>query len=102
MNNSFGKRIRAWRLELGLTQNEIGKRAGIDPSAIAHYESGRRTPSFESIVRLARAFDVTIDSFFGIENTQPRIKNLSQLDLKEVEIVQRVVDGFLALKEKEK
>ena len=39
--------ITGFRTAAGLTQKDLADRLGVDPSLIAHYESGNRTPSKE-------------------------------------------------------
>lgn len=48
----LGKRIRAWRDQRGWTQEELAEMTGIQVSAISHFETGRRLPSFENLYRL--------------------------------------------------
>ena len=50
-----GNRIRARRLELGLTQDELAHSSGIDPSNVRAYEAGRGMPNVYTIVRLSTA-----------------------------------------------
>jgi transcriptional regulator with XRE-family HTH domain len=49
-----GKRLRAWRLKAGLTQDGCAKRVGVKQSAWAEWESGARTPREESLVEIER------------------------------------------------
>lgn len=44
-----------YRKELGLTQSELGKRAGISQPNITRFESGNYNPSLEFLVKIARA-----------------------------------------------
>lgn len=44
-----------YRKELGLTQSELGKRAGISQPNITRFESGNYNPSLEFLVRIAGA-----------------------------------------------
>ena len=44
-----------YRKELGLTQSELGKRAGISPPNITRFESGNYNPSLEFLVKIAGA-----------------------------------------------
>ena len=57
----FGPRIAALRREAGLSQAELAHRLQISPSAIGMYEQGRREPSMETVVALARVFGVSTD-----------------------------------------
>lgn len=49
-------------MRAGLTQTQLGRRAGKAPSAISRWESGDVEPSFESLRSLIRAtgYDLTI------------------------------------------
>ena len=44
-----------YRKELGLTQSELGNRAGISQPTIARFESGNYNPSLEFLVKIAGA-----------------------------------------------
>lgn len=53
-----GEKIRAARKAKGLTQAELGKRAGMKDSAIRKYESGGREPKIETLRRIANGLGV--------------------------------------------
>ena len=53
MGNGFGEKLRAERLERGLTQAELGKDL-YSPSYISLLETGRREPTADVIEELAR------------------------------------------------
>ena len=42
-----------YRKELGLTQSELGKRAGISQPNITRFESGNYNPSLDFLVKIA-------------------------------------------------
>jgi transcriptional regulator with XRE-family HTH domain len=65
MQESFGDRLRRLREEKRLSQAELAERTGFQPSAISHFESGRRAPSFDNIKKLADALAITIDYLLG-------------------------------------
>lgn len=44
-----------YRKELGLTQSELGKRAGISQPNITRFESGNYNPTLEFLVKIAGA-----------------------------------------------
>jgi len=50
-----GARIRAKRLDLKLTQDQLAHQSGIDPSNLRAYESGRGMPNVYTVVRLSQA-----------------------------------------------
>lgn len=63
---SFPDRLRYARETLRkLSQTELAERAGFQPSAVSHFETGRRSPSFDNLKRLADALNVTTDYLLG-------------------------------------
>jgi len=48
-----------------LNQGELASRAGLQASAISHFETATRKPSFDNLRRLADALDVTTDYLLG-------------------------------------
>lgn len=61
----FPDRLRHAREYRGLTQGELAERAGLQPSAISHFETGARKPSFDNLRLLADTLDVTTDYLLG-------------------------------------
>jgi len=59
----MGPRIALAREESGLTQAELARSVGIDRTAVAKIESGRRKVSASELVRMAAALDRPIDWF---------------------------------------
>lgn len=57
----LGNRIALLRWKHGMSQAVLADRLNISTSAIGMYEQGRRMPSLDMVVRLAREFDVTTD-----------------------------------------
>ena len=59
--------VREARKRAGLTQRELAERAGTTQSAVARLESGRTSPSFDSVLRLIRLcgfrLDVALDPY---------------------------------------
>lgn len=63
MNN-----IRARRRILGLTMKQLANIVGVTEAAISHYETGRREPDNDMLLRIANALGVTVDYLIGREN----------------------------------
>jgi len=51
----LGKRIRAKRRELGMSQEGLAHEAGLDRSYVGRIERGEHNLTFVSLVRIARA-----------------------------------------------
>lgn len=61
----FPDRLRTAREYRGLTQGELAERSGLQPSAISHFETATRKPSFDNLLLLANTLDVTTDYLLG-------------------------------------
>lgn len=61
----FCDRLRAAREQRQMSQSELAEKAGLQPSAVSHFESGRRAPSFQNLKALADALVVTTDFLIG-------------------------------------
>ncbi|TIL60502.1 MAG: helix-turn-helix transcriptional regulator [Mesorhizobium sp.] len=61
----FRERLKKARNLRGYNQEDLAVRAGMPPSSIAHFETGTRKPSFESLRRLAVALEITTDYLLG-------------------------------------
>jgi len=55
---TIGERIYFCRLERKMTQKQLAEKAGMADSAIRKYESGRITPKFETLNRIAAALEI--------------------------------------------
>lgn len=62
-------RLRAARLEAGLSQRELGMQAGMDPSVasprVNQYERGKHTPDTGTLLRLGQVLGVPVPYFFA-------------------------------------
>ena len=57
----MGPRIAALLKQAGLSQAELARRIRVSPSAVGMYEQGRREPSVELVVAMARELEVSTD-----------------------------------------
>ena len=90
----FGERLRSARELRGLSQRELSEKLGVPPSSIAHFEGGRRKPSFENLYRLANALEVTTDYLFGrteepvlVPPSDPLLRELAKLGGEDRELI---------------
>lgn len=62
----FQIRLRTAREELRKwSQSKLAEKAKLPPSSIAHFETGTRKPSFDTLRRLANALEVSTDYLLG-------------------------------------
>ena len=61
---ALGERIKALRAERELQQRQLAEKAGLTPSMVSQIESGRLTPSLNTLGKIAAALGVPIASLF--------------------------------------
>ncbi|WP_345782628.1 helix-turn-helix domain-containing protein [Dyella lipolytica] len=65
-------RLREARTVTGLSQRELGVRAGLDPSVasprINQYEQGKHTPDTSTLAKLGEVLDVPVAYFFASDD----------------------------------
>jgi len=67
-----GPKLRAIRALRGMTQAELAKHAGVSPTAIAEYETGKRDLRADTIRKLCEALGVQVRYIVdGTEITGP-------------------------------
>lgn len=69
-----GDRLFNSRKARGLTQEQLGKKAGLSKRMIAHYESDIVMPPIDVLTDLADALHVTVSYLLG-ESVQKKIEN---------------------------
>lgn len=63
--NRLAEGLRRLRMARGLTQTELGRLAGVSPSAISQAEAGKRGLSLDTLLTLAQAMNVSIDDLLS-------------------------------------
>ena len=61
----FGKTLRALRTKRGISQEGLAEAADLHRNMVGLLERGRRNPSLETIVKLAKALRVEPAKFFA-------------------------------------
>lgn len=75
----LGKKIRAHRDELGLTQAELADKLGLTYSSVSQWESGRATPRTPILRQLAELFDTTVADLMGEDASEAAISGASRM-----------------------
>ena len=69
-NNLIGEQITRYRKALNMTQEELGKAAGVSTQAVSRWENGG-APDVSLLPAIADRLGVTIDALFGREGGVP-------------------------------
>lgn len=68
-----GERIRFYRKERGLSQEELAYRASLHNTYIGQLERGEKNATIESLAKVCAAMDITLAELFKDEVSQPKI-----------------------------
>ncbi len=99
--SEFGRRVRHLRKEVGLTQEELSELMAITSQHLSYVESGRRGPSFEFIISVSQALDISPSELFLFESKSSKQTNerlikqidllLKNLDIKELKKLLKLI-----------
>ncbi|WP_221351761.1 helix-turn-helix domain-containing protein [Streptomyces beigongshangae] len=62
---AMGPRLRAVRERRGITLTDVSRATGISPSTLSRTETGRRKPTLEVVLQLAKEYEVSLDELAG-------------------------------------
>ncbi len=109
---TFGEKIKKLRKEKGWSQEELSKKIGTDTRQVSLYENNKVSPSAETVVKIARTFNVSIDYLLSDDITRrpldmdyeavfEQFQKINLLTDEEKESVLKIIEG-LAVKNKMK
>jgi DNA-binding XRE family transcriptional regulator len=58
---AFPKKLKALRIENGLTQDELGEKLYLSRTSISNYEIGKNEPNIKTIIAISDLFNITTD-----------------------------------------
>lgn len=97
---ALGRRVRGLRESLRLTQDELSQRCGISVSFASLIERGERSPSYETLLTIARALEVPVSDLFregtAVEPGDPSHARLLDFARK-AHLSRQQVDRFIAV-----
>ena len=68
MINTFSKKLFELRNEKELTQKQLAEHIGVLERTVSYWESGKRECDFDTLINIARFFDVSVDYLLGLED----------------------------------
>ena len=71
----LSEKIQALRKEHGLTQEQLAEKLFVSRTAVSKWETGRGTPSIESLQTIAKLFSVSLDELLSPEELIAVAKN---------------------------
>ena len=93
INKFVGMKIKEFRKNKKLTQQDLADLVGVKNSAISNYEQGTRIPKRDFLFRVANALGVSIDEFFPIQNeeTSSTLSEINKISSQLEEPRQKIV-----------
>lgn len=88
---AFGNTLKSLILEKGITQKELAKQLDIAPSTLGNYVRNFREPDYNTLVRLAKFFNVSTD--YLLYNESPDHTTISR-ELDELEHIYTSLDTY--------
>ncbi len=64
----FADRLKELRLEMGISQGELGEKLSTTQRKVSYWESGKIEPDLTSLWKIAELFEVSIDYLVGKAN----------------------------------
>lgn len=64
----IGERLKKYRENKKMTQKDIAKILGVEPTTISKYESGLLEPSISSIKKMSKIYDISLDELLTDED----------------------------------
>ena len=90
MANLLGETIRKRRESLRITQEELGKRIGVEATTVSLYESATRRPKFAILKKISSELGISLAALMDIEISKTdldialRANDLKPGDIEEV------------------
>ena len=82
--------IRSSRERAGLSQRELGRRAGTSAAAVCLYEQGRRVPRTDTLARLVAGSGATLDVRARWETTELDLARSGRVLIELLEVSDRL------------
>ena len=65
---NLGNKLKELRKNFGLTQTELAEKTGLSRVNYTRYENGKIRPDYETIIKLADFYDISLDELFDRKN----------------------------------
>ena len=79
----FAERLKALRKKHGYTQVSLAETLGVSKGTVAMWETGKRTPDFETLIGLSDLFEVRTDYILG-KSTDDSSAKLSEEETEQL------------------
>jgi transcriptional regulator with XRE-family HTH domain len=88
----FNERLKQLRTENNYTQQELADLTGLSKPTISRFEGNKKTPSRESVTKIAKVFNVTTDYLLGLSEYRELDQEESSEVRKEMNILTEKIE----------
>ncbi len=99
---NIGSKISTLRREKNWSQSDLAQQIEASREIIGKYERNENLPSIEMTLKMAKAFDVTVDYLLGEgeyssydKDTIERLKNIQKMDANTKGVLFNVIDTYI-------
>ena len=93
MIRALPEKLRALRIQAGLSQRAVANHLRVSPSIISSYETGERTPSTENLLALSYLYHCSTDYLLGKEQiSQQSVISVEGLQSKQVQLLRELIE----------
>jgi transcriptional regulator with XRE-family HTH domain len=91
----LSERLKLMRNQKKLTQEQVAKRLHVSPSIISAYETGDRTPSLTTLIRIAALYQCSTDYILGLPAQDPTsVLLIEGLGSNQIRALQYVIESM--------
>lgn len=85
------------RKNKNLRQSFVARYLNVTAATYCRYETGVMKPTPETLIRLAKLFDVSVDFLLGIDSVNHCVKNSGERNLKSIDLGTVLLDERLSV-----
>ena len=95
---TIGEKIKSYRKQLGLSQDELGQKLLVSRQTISLWEKDQTVPTIDNLSRLREIFGVSVDEILGFKAEEKTVDifpnetyqmNFTKAELNELHSLQR-------------
>jgi transcriptional regulator with XRE-family HTH domain len=97
---NVGERIRQLRENLGLSNRQLAKKAGLSQPVMNRIENGNRKADIETIGKICDALEITLIDFFNVNDQEMSpeylelLNNAKELTPEQLKILNDIIKRF--------
>jgi transcriptional regulator with XRE-family HTH domain len=95
-----GNNIRARRLEMGMTQEQLGKKLGVTFQQVQKYEIGTNRIGSGRLFQIAELLKAPLASFYGGEEKPTKLRTASPFDLLSDPLTMQMAQEFSKIRDR--